>query len=49
MKYVDIPRGNYGAILTEPYYLQCDEQPLLSGRYNYWCGGKWGCSDGIYA
>ena len=48
-KYGDIPRGKYNAICIEPYYLQCEEQPLLSGRYNYWRGEKWGCSDGIYA
>jgi hypothetical protein len=48
-KYKYITDGEYEAICTKPYYLQCDEQPLLRGRYNYWYGDKWGCSEGVYA
>lgn len=47
-KYKDIPVGIHEAICTEPYYLECKEHPVLSGRYNYWRGEKWGCSEGVY-
>jgi len=48
-RYKDVPVGTYEAVCTEPFYLECAEQPLLSGRYNYWKGDKWGCSEGVYA
>ena len=48
-KYKDIPIGRYEAVCIEPYYLECPVQPLLGGRFNYWRGDKWGCSEGIYA
>lgn len=47
-KHANIPNGTYEAICTEPYTLKCNEQPLLSGKYCYWYGNKWGCG-GIYA
>ena len=40
--------GTYEAIVVSKYVLECKEEPLLSGRYCYWNGNKWGCS-GIYA
>ena len=48
-KYGNIPNGAYKASVIAPYQLKCEEYPELSGRYNYWRGDKWGCSDGIYA
>lgn len=48
-KYKDVPTGEYEAICTEPYRLECKEYPVLSGKYNYWRGDKWGCSGLIYA
>lgn len=48
-KYKNVTEGKYETVCTEPYYLECSQQPLLSGRYNYWRGDKWGCSEGIYA
>lgn len=48
-KYKDVPNGKYESICIEPYYLECKEYPELSGRYNFWYGDKWGCSEGIYA
>lgn len=48
-KYGHIPNGIYKAVVIAPYQLSCEEYPELSGRYNYWRGDKWGCSDGIYA
>lgn len=48
-KYEKIPTGEYAAVCTDFCKLQCDEQPLLSGRYNCWYGDKWGCSEDIYA
>lgn len=49
IKYKDIPTGVYEAVCVEPYYLECKEHPILSGRYCFWRGNKWGCSEGIYA
>lgn len=48
-KYGHIPNGVYKAEVISPYHLKCKEYPELSGSYNYWCGDKKGCSDGIYA
>lgn len=48
-KYGNIPNGEYEAIYVEDYKLECKEHPVLSGRYNYWYGDKWGTSYGIYA
>lgn len=48
-KYKDVPNGKYEAICVEPYYLECEEYPVLNGRYTFWNGGKWGCTEGIYA
>ena len=48
-KYGHIPNGIYRATVVEPYKLECNEYPELSGYYNYWRGDKSGCSDGIYA
>ena len=49
IKYAHIPNGKYPAKVVEPYHLCCEEYPELSGKYNYWRGDKYGCSDGIYA
>ena len=48
-KYKDVQVGKYEAICTEPLVLECKEHPVLGGRFNYWRGDKWGCSEGIYA
>ena len=48
-KYGDIPNGEYDAVVTAPYQLQCDRYPELSGKYCYWYGNKWGCGGLIYA
>ena len=48
-KYGHIPNGKYLAEVTGQYSLECKEYPELSGKYNYWHGDKYGCSDGIYA
>lgn len=48
-KYKDVPNGVYEAICIDEYKLECKEYPVLSGRYNFWHGDKWGCSYGIYA
>jgi len=48
-KYKDVPAGRYKAICTGHLRLECQEHPVLSGKYNYWRGDKWGCSEGIYA
>lgn len=48
-RYKDVPEGKYNAICVDYLYLECADYPILSGRYNYWRGDKWGCSEGIYA
>lgn len=47
--YKDIPPGPYDAVCIDYLRLECEQHPILSGRYNYWRGEKWGCSEGIYA
>lgn len=49
LKYKDIPNGEYEAICVGEYKLECKEHPALSGKYCFWRGNRWGCSDGIYA
>lgn len=49
IKYKDVPNGVYEAVCTKPFYLECKEYPVLSGRYTFWYGNKWGCTEGIYA
>lgn len=41
-KFKDVPQGNYEAIITEPYTLECEQYPVLSGKYTYWHGNKHG-------
>lgn len=48
-KYINIPDGIYVAEYMGDYKLKCEEQPLLSGKYCYWHGNKWGTRYGIYA
>lgn len=48
-RYKDIPSGSYDAVCIDYLRLKCEKHPILSGRYNYWRGEKWGCSEGIYA
>lgn len=48
-KYADIPTGNYKAICTGPYELQCDIYPELSGRYTCRRGQRWGTTALLYA
>lgn len=48
-RYKDVPPGDYEAVCVDYLWLKCEKYPILSGRYNYWRGDKWGCSEGIYA
>ena len=48
-RYKDVPSGSYEAVCVDYLYLECEIYPILSGRYNFWRGGRWGCSEGIYA
>lgn len=48
-KYKDVPNGEYEAICVGEYKLECKEHPVLSGRYCFWRGNKWGCTENIYA
>lgn len=49
VKYENIPNGIYRATCIGPYHLECKEYPILSGKYCFWRGNKWGCTEGIYA
>ena len=48
-KYKDVPDGVYEAVCVGNGKLECKEYPVLSGKYNWWMGDKWGCTYGIYA
>lgn len=48
-KYGAIPDGTYKAKVVSPYELECEEYPVLSGKYCYWYGNKHGCAGPIYA
>lgn len=48
-RYKDVPAGKYGAVCVDYLRLECKEYPVLSGKYNFWRGDKWGCSELIYA
>lgn len=48
-KYKDVPNGVYEAIYIDDYKLECKQYPVLSGKYSFWGGNKWGCTDGICA
>lgn len=48
-KYGKVPNGIYKAKVIEPYELECADYPILSGKYCYWHGNKYGCSGVIYA
>lgn len=48
-KYKHVPDGEYEAIYVGNGRLECKEYPVLSGKYNWWYGDKWGCRYGIYA
>lgn len=48
-KYKNVAEGIYYAICIRPYFLQCNQQTLLSGQYNYWHGEKRACSEYIRA
>ena len=48
-KYGAIPDGVYKAKVIEPYVLKCEDYPILSGKYCYWYGNKFGCAGLIYA
>lgn len=48
-KYGNVPNGEYEAICTGDYKLECKEHPVLSGKYNFWYGDKWGTNYGIHA
>lgn len=48
-KYKEVPNGKYEAICVGEYKLECKEHPVLSGRYCFWRGNKWGCTESIYA
>lgn len=48
-RYKDVPSGSYEAVCVDYLRLECEIYPILSGRYNYWRGERWGCSEGIYA
>lgn len=48
-KYGHVPNGEYEAVYISDYKLECKEYPVLSGKYNFWYGDKWGCSYGICA
>lgn len=47
-KYKGVPNGKYEAICTDFLRFECPEYPILSGKYCFWHGNKWGCTDGIY-
>jgi hypothetical protein len=48
-KYGAIPDGAYKAQVIAPFELECKDYPILSGKYCYWYGNKFGCSGLIYA
>jgi hypothetical protein len=48
-KYGAISDGVYKAQVIAPYELKCEDYPILSGKYCYWYGNKFGCSGLIYA
>lgn len=48
-KFKDVPVGKYEATVVDEYTLDCEQYPILSGKYTYWYGNKFGYSDGIYA
>ena len=48
-RYKDVPDGEYEAIYVGDYKLECKEYTVLSGRYTFWHGSKWGTTYGIYA
>lgn len=48
-KYSKVPNGEYKAICIGECKLECEEYPVLSGKYNLWHGDKWGTRYGIYA
>lgn len=48
-KYGAIPDGVYKAKVIAPYELKCEDYPVLSGKYCYWYGNKYGCAGLILA
>lgn len=48
-KYGKVPNGVYKAKVIAPYELECQEYPVLSGKYCYWYGYKWGCTGTVWA
>lgn len=48
-KFGEIPDGSYMAKVIAPYKLECEDYQVLSGKYCYWYGHKFGCSGLIYA
>ena len=48
-KYGTIPDGVYKAKVIAPYELECEDYPVLGGKYCYWYGNKFGCAGLIYA
>ena len=48
-KYGKVPSGVYIAKVIAPYELECQDYPVLSGKYCYWNGHKWRCAGTVWA
>lgn len=48
-KYENVPDGTFTGVYEGNYSVSCEKYPELSGKYNYWCGDRWGTSAVLHA